>query len=191
MTISHIRRAGVTVLLAGAALLLAPVPAHAETVCMTAPNGAPYCFDNGQGGGGIGGSNTGSAGGAPVSGGYGSVPPPPPSPIGAIPQQPAPGPAPYQAPAPVYAPAPVTPEATTAPAATVAAAPAATATTSPTASATPGLVTAATAPASSTAAFNPVPLLFIIGGVMLAAALAWFVRPVRAALARIVPRRRP
>jgi hypothetical protein len=44
--------------------------------------------------------------------------------------------------------------------------------------------------ASSTAAFNPAPI-FIIGGVMLAAALAWFVRPLRAAVTRVAPRRRP
>jgi hypothetical protein len=52
-------------------------------------------------------------------------------------------------------------------------------------------VTAATEQASSTETFNPVPLLFIAGGVMLAAALTWFVRAVPAAVARTVPRRRP
>lgn len=56
-------------------------PAQAATVCVTAPNGAPVCFDNGQGdgtGNGGGGSNTGSG---TVDGGKsntpGAVPPPP------------------------------------------------------------------------------------------------------------------
>jgi hypothetical protein len=42
--------------------------------------------------------------------------------------------------------------------------------------------------ASSAGAFNPAPL-FVIGGVLLAAALVWFVRPVRGAVARVLPRK--
>ena len=247
VTISHTRRAGVTVLLAGAAFLFAPVPAHAETVCYTAPNGARDCYDNGQGGGGIGGSNTGNAGssGNGGSGTYGNVPPPPP-PAQAPAPQPAPAPAPvYQAPAPVQAPAPapkapvnnyvapktgpgyqapapvlvpvpqygpavgadtvpapagavpaeVPAEAAPAPTATieataVAATATATATPSPAASAspTPEPATVAADMASSAGAFNPAPL-FVIGGVLLAAALVWFVRPVRGAVARVLPRK--
>lgn len=53
-------------LLAVPGLLLAPVPAHAATVCGTASNGAQYCYDNGAGtGGSSGGSATPSP--APVS----------------------------------------------------------------------------------------------------------------------------
>jgi hypothetical protein len=42
--------------------------------------------------------------------------------------------------------------------------------------------------ASSTATFNPAPI-FIIGGALLAAALVWFIRPVRAVVALLVSRK--
>lgn len=87
-----------------AGAFLAAAPAHAATVCYTAPNGAPVCFDNGAGGQAPG---TGTVGG---SGPYVA----PPAPAAPAPAAPAPAPryvapAPVQAPAPVYAPAPQAP----------------------------------------------------------------------------------
>lgn len=58
-------------------LLGIAAPAQAATVCVTAPNGAQVCGDNGAGGGtGTGGSSTGNGG----AGQKGSIPPPPPRP---------------------------------------------------------------------------------------------------------------
>jgi hypothetical protein len=59
----------------------------------------------------------------------------------------------------------------------------------PTSAASPEPVTVSAETASSTESFNPAPLIFIIGGTLLAAALVWFVRPVRAAVARVVTRK--
>ena len=263
VTISHTRRAGVTFLLAGAAFLLAPVPAHAAT-CPAGQHwnemggGSGFCSPNASGGG-TGGTGSVDLGGSNVPAPQApAVPAPPaykapvyaPAPV----QAPAPtyeAPAPvqapaYQAPAPVQAPAPayqapannnVAPktgsgyqapaqapvpgavpqygpatgadtgvpagtapteapvEAAPAPSATpeavaVAATPPAIPSPTPTASVSPEPATVSTDQAFSAEVFNPAPL-FIIGGVMLAAALTWFVRPIRAAVSRIVTRSRP
>lgn len=85
----------------GGGLMIA-APAQAETVCVTVPNGAQDCYDNGAGGGhGVGGSSTGNGG----AGSYGTVPPPPPQVNIPAPQPVAPAPV---APKPV-APAPIQP----------------------------------------------------------------------------------
>lgn len=56
--------------------LLAVAPAHAAQVCQTAPNGAPYCYDNGAGVGfGTGGSSGGDGTGGITT--PGAVPAPP------------------------------------------------------------------------------------------------------------------
>jgi hypothetical protein len=49
-----------------------------------------------------------------------------------------------------------------------------------------GTVIVASRHASSTETFNPLPLFLTLGGMLLAAALACFVRPVRTALARLI-----
>ncbi len=60
--------------------ILAAGPAHAATVCHTAPNGAQDCYDNGAGGG-TGAAPIGGSAGNGGSGSYGKVPPAPSSPV--------------------------------------------------------------------------------------------------------------
>ncbi|WP_456505844.1 hypothetical protein [Arthrobacter sp. UYCu723] len=52
-------------------------------------------------------------------------------------------------------------------------------------------VTVSAEQASDAGSFRPLPLVLTIGGAMLAAALVWCVRPVRAAAVRLVTRKRP
>jgi hypothetical protein len=49
-----------------------------------------------------------------------------------------------------------------------------------------GTVIVASRHASSTGTFNSLPLFLTLGGMLLAAALAWFVRPLRTALVRLI-----
>lgn len=76
---------------------------------------------------------------------------------------------------------------------TVSAAPSSTMTARPTRPATQTKSAPAEAiaaePSAEAEPFNPVPLIFIVGGTLLAAALVWFVRPIRAAVARGVGRK--
>jgi hypothetical protein len=76
-------------------------------------------------------------------------------------------------------------EAAATPPVTTAATPTASASPSPSSSQGPAIVTA---PASSAEGYNPLPLALPILGVLLAIGLAWFVRPIRAAVTRLMGR---
>lgn len=231
MRIKPFRRAAGIALFAGAAVLLAPAPAHAEFICWMSDD-IRYCYDDGR--------VPGAPDPAPVE--EPPVDPAPvpdpvlvlqppvkPAPVQPVPVQPVqpatPQPATVQlAPAPVYpvpvqgsvppryggyqaadtppaaqpaaevpaeaAPAEAAPSAdAAAPVADTAAVP--TISASPTAAASPpssasGTAIVASRQATSAETFDTLPLVLTLGGMLLATALAWFVRPVRSALARLV-----
>lgn len=223
--IMPLRRAAAVALFTGAAVLLAPAPAHAEFICWMS-DGIRYCYDDGRVPGGPDPvpveeppfTQSPVPDPAPVEQPPVEPAPVQPAPAQPAPVQPAPAPAPVNpVPVPAYAPpqsggghqasGPTTdiqPAAGVAEAALVEALPSAeaaapvvdtaavpTASASPTAAASPsssasGSATVASGQASGTETLGALPLVLSVGGVLLTAALAWLVRPVRSALARLI-----